>query len=98
MNGNNVNRICTDPVTAQLGERVTNLGRRQTDMEAEMRAGFKQIETSLSGLAHEIRSLISALSSNLAERNKLQWQALGVALTFADPGRPCLSANPVRDQ
>jgi hypothetical protein len=57
---------------AQLGERVTNLGRRVTDIEGEMRAGFRQIETSIAGLAQ-----------NLAERNKPQWQALGVALTFA---------------
>ena len=31
---------------AQLGERVTNLGRRQTDLETEMRTGFKQMESS----------------------------------------------------
>jgi hypothetical protein len=39
MNGNDANRSYTDAVTAQLGERVTNLGRRQTDMETEMHAG-----------------------------------------------------------
>lgn len=76
-------RVYTDAVTAQLGERVTNLGRRQTDMEAEMRAGFKAMEAAVTGLANETRSSIAALSTNLAERNKPQWQALGVALTFA---------------
>ena len=44
MNRNDAHRIYTDAVTAQLGERVTNLGRRRTDMEAEMRAGFKSME------------------------------------------------------
>lgn len=81
-NGND-HRIYTDAVTAQLGERVTNLGRRQTDLESEMRAGFKAMEAAVTGLANETRTSIAALSTNLAERNKPQWQALGVALTFA---------------
>jgi hypothetical protein len=81
-NGND-HRIYTDAVTAQLGERVTNLGRRQTDMESEMRAGFKAMESAVTSLANETRASIAALSTNLAERNKPQWQALGVALTFA---------------
>ena len=76
-------RIYTDAVTAQLGERVTNLGRRQTDLEAEMRAGFKAMENGMTTLASEMRTSVAALSTNLAERNKPQWQALGVALTFA---------------
>jgi hypothetical protein len=81
-NGND-HRPYTDAATAQLGERVTNLGRRQTDMEAEMRAGFKTMESAVTSLANETRSSIASLSTNLAERNKPQWQALGVALTFA---------------
>lgn len=83
MANENVHRQYTDAVTAQLGERVTNLGRRQTDLEAEMRASFKSVETAVASLANETRSSIAALSTNLAERNKPQWQALGVALTFA---------------
>jgi hypothetical protein len=82
-NGNDVNRIYTDAVTAQLGERVTNLGRRQTDLEAEMRAGFKAMENGMTTLASEMRTSVAALSANLAERSRPQWQALGVALTFA---------------
>lgn len=78
-----VHRQYTDAVTAQLGERVTNLGRRQTDLEGEMRAGFKAMESAVTSLANETRTSIAALSTNLAERNKPQWQALGVALTFA---------------
>ncbi|WP_244483779.1 hypothetical protein [Rhizobium sp. Root482] len=70
-------------MTAQLGERVTNLGRRQTDLEAEMRTGFKQMESALSALGAEMRNSTAALSTNMAERNKPQWQALGVPLTFA---------------
>ncbi len=81
-NGNDY-RHYYDAAQAQLGERVTNLGRRQTDLETEMRSGFKQMETALTGFANETRSSIAALSQNLAERNKPQWQALGVALTFA---------------
>ena len=71
-----------DAMTAQLGERVTNLGRRQSDLESEMRSGFKQMESAVSSLANEMRSSVAALSTNIAERNKPQWQALGVALTF----------------
>lgn len=68
---------------AQLGERVTNLGRRQSDLESEMRSGFKQVESSISSLANETRNAIASVSASIAERNKPQWQALGVALTFA---------------
>jgi Zn-dependent M16 (insulinase) family peptidase len=82
-NGPDVNRIYTDALTAQLGERVTNLNRRQSDLETEMRSGFKQIESSMTSMSSEMRSAVAALSTNMAERNKPQWQALGVALTFA---------------
>jgi hypothetical protein len=74
--------VYTDALTAQLGERVTNLNRRQSDLENEMRSGFKQIESSMSAMSSEMRSSVAALSTNMAERNKPQWQALGVALTF----------------
>jgi hypothetical protein len=70
-NGNDASRHYQDALQAQMGERVTNLGRRVTDIEGEMRAGFRQIESS-----------ISALTTTLAERAKPQWQAIGVALTF----------------
>ncbi|XAZ24034.1 hypothetical protein LVY75_12465 [Sinorhizobium sp. B11] len=82
-NNNDAHRVYTDAITAQLGERVTNLGRRQTDLETEVRSGFKNIDTAVTSLANETRASIAALSTNLAERNKPQWQALGVALTFA---------------
>lgn len=80
---NEQSRIYQDAMQAQLGERVTNLGRRQSDLEGEMRAGFKTMESAVTSLANETRASIAALSTNLAERNKPQWQALGVALTFA---------------
>ncbi|WEZ84566.1 hypothetical protein P6U16_08330 [Rhizobium sp. 32-5/1] len=76
-------RAYENALQAQLGERVTNLGRRQSDLESEMRSGFKQMENALAGFANETRASIASLSSNMAERNKPQWQALGVALTFA---------------
>lgn len=82
-NGNDVNRIYTDAVTAQLRERVTNLGRRQTDLEAEMRAGFKAMENGMTTLASEMRTSVAAISANLAERSRPQWQALSVVLAFA---------------
>ncbi|TDX88137.1 hypothetical protein EDE05_102109 [Neorhizobium sp. R1-B] len=82
-NGSDVNRTYTDAHTARLGERVTNLNRRQSDLEPEMRSGFKQIESSMTALSSEMRSSVAALSANLAERSRPQWQALGVALTFA---------------
>lgn len=80
---NETDRSYENAHQAQLGERVTNLGRRQSDLESEMRSGFKQMESAVSSLANETRNSISALSSSIAERNKPQWQALGVALTFA---------------
>lgn len=82
MNNGDASRHYQDAMTAQLGERVTNLGRRQTDLESEMRSGFKQLETGMAAIAHEMRTSVAALSTNIAERNKPQWQALGVALTF----------------
>jgi hypothetical protein len=82
-NTNDARRTYTDAITAQLGERVTNLGRRQTDLETEVRSGFKNINTAVTSLANETRASIVVLSTNLAERNKPQRQALGVALTFA---------------
>lgn len=75
-------RVYTDALTAQLGERVTNLGRRQSDLESEMRSGFKQIESSMAAMSSEMRSAVAALSTNMAERNKPQWQAIAVALSF----------------
>ncbi|APG91168.1 hypothetical protein [Sinorhizobium americanum] len=81
-NGSDAQRHYQDAMTAQLGERVTNLGRRQTDLETEMRSGFRQMETAVASLANEMRTSVAALSTNLAERNKPHWQALGVALTF----------------
>ncbi|MQY48178.1 hypothetical protein GAO09_19265 [Rhizobiales bacterium RZME27] len=75
-NGNDLNRSYTDAVTAQLGERVTNLGRRQTDLETEMRAGFKAMESGMSTLANEMRASVSALSANLAERSRTQWPVI----------------------
>lgn len=82
MNTNDPYRVYTDAVTAQLGERVTNLGRRQTDMESEMRAGFKQTESAASALAAEFRNSIASLSTSLAERNRPQWAAIAVAISF----------------
>lgn len=55
-NGSDVNRTYTDAHTARLGERVTNLNRRQSDLEPEMRSGFKQIESSMTALSSEMRS------------------------------------------
>jgi hypothetical protein len=54
-----------------------------TDLETEVRSGLKSIDLVVTSLANETRASIAALSTNLAERNKPQWQALGVALTFA---------------
>lgn len=41
--GSEASRVYHDAMTAQLGERMTNLGRQQTDLENEMRSGFKQM-------------------------------------------------------
>jgi len=46
-NTNDAHRVYTDAITAQLGERVTNLGPRQTDLKAEMPAGFKGIDAAV---------------------------------------------------
>ncbi|WP_195178430.1 hypothetical protein [Mesorhizobium sp. INR15] len=70
-----------DPIQAQLGERVTNLGRRQTDLEAEMRSGFRQIEQSFSSFTNETRNSIAALGTSISERSRPQWQALGVTVS-----------------
>ncbi|MGV1869704.1 hypothetical protein [Agrobacterium rosae] len=85
-NSNNVDRSYSDAATAQLGERVTNLNRRQSDLETEMRAGFKQVESGMASIANEMRSSIASLSSSLAERSRTQWPviwtAAGVSFTI----------------
>jgi hypothetical protein len=74
-------RVYQDPVQAQLGERVTNLGRRQTDLEAEMRSGFRQIEQSFASFTNETRQAIASLGTSMSERSRPQWQALGVMVS-----------------
>ncbi|MDI6026701.1 hypothetical protein QBK99_10915 [Corticibacterium sp. UT-5YL-CI-8] len=75
-----LDRQYIDAAQAQLGERVTNLNRRQTDLENEMRVGFRQIESSFASFTNETRASIQALSATIAEKNKPQWQALSVML------------------
>ncbi len=86
MGGNEAHRVYTDAATAQLGERVTNLGRRQSDLETEMRSGFKNVETTMGAIANEMRSSISTLSASIAERSRTQWPviwtAAGVSFTI----------------
>lgn len=79
-NGSDAARHYENAIQAQLGERVTNLGRRQSDLENEMRNGFRAMEQSMTAFTNETRTSISALSTTLAERNKPQWQALSVML------------------
>jgi len=57
-NNNDAHRVYTDASTAQRGERVINLGRRQTDLETEVRSGFKNIDTAVTSLAKETRASI----------------------------------------
>ena len=57
---------------AALGERVEGQGRRLTNLENTVTQGFKQVEASIGGLAAEFRS-----------SQRPQWQAIGVAITFA---------------
>lgn len=76
-------RAYQDAFQAATSERITSLGRRQNDLESEMRSGFKQMEVSISGLANETRNSINALSSTMAERSRPQWQALSVVMGFA---------------
>jgi DNA repair exonuclease SbcCD ATPase subunit len=81
-NGADAQRMYNDALTAQLGERVTNLNRRQSDLESEMRSGFKAIESSMSAMSTEMRSSVAGLTTTISERNKPQWQAIAVALSF----------------
>lgn len=82
-NGNvDPGRVYMSAGEAKLDERVTNQGRRLTDIESDMKAGFRSVEASLSAFMNETRNSIAALSTAIAERNKPQWQALGVMLTF----------------
>lgn len=80
--GNEQSRQFIDGVQAAMNERVTNLGRRQSDLETEVRSGFKQIDGAMLSLAEEMRRGIAGLTTNMAERNRVQWPAIGVAVTF----------------
>lgn len=82
-NGDEPARHYQDATTAQLGERVTNMGRRINDVEVEMRSGFNQVNNSLNASTNETRQAISALSNNLAERNKTQWPVIFLAIGVA---------------
>lgn len=82
-NSDDQQRSYSDAVQAQLGERVTNMGRRINDVEVEMRAGFSQLSASLSASTNETRQSISALAANLAERNKTQWPVIFLAIGVA---------------
>ncbi|MBZ9711554.1 hypothetical protein LB543_33265 [Mesorhizobium sp. ESP7-2] len=77
-----------DPIQAQLGERVTNLGRRQTDLEAEMCSGFRQIEQSFSWFTNETRNSIAALGTSISERwrDGVRDRGSGRVNLLADPG------------
>lgn len=93
-------RTYQDPSTAALGERVTNLGRRQTDLESEMRTGFRGVETAISSLANETRNSIATISTSLSERSRPQWAILisVVSLSWAILGGLGLMAlQPVRE-
>lgn len=79
-NGSQETRVYSDPAAAALGERVSNLSRRQTDLENEMRAGFRSMEGHIDRIATDTRNALSSLTQNLSERNKPQWQALSVML------------------
>lgn len=79
-NGNDARTLYQDAATAQLSERVTNMGRRINDVEVEMRAGFSQLGNSLNAATNETRSSIASLSTSMAERSRPQWQALSVML------------------
>jgi hypothetical protein len=80
--GSDAARVYQDAIQAQQGERITNLGRRQSDLETEVRSGFKQIDVAMLSLAEEMRRGIAGLTSNMAERNRVQWPAIGVAVSF----------------
>jgi len=74
-NTSGAHRTDTDAITAQLGER-SNLGRRQTDLETELRSGFKNIDTAVTSLPNETRASIAALSMILpsaTSRNGRRW-------------------------
>ncbi|WP_033838266.1 hypothetical protein [Mesorhizobium loti] len=81
MSSNETARQYLDAAHAQLGERVTNLARRQKDLEAEMRSGFRQIEQSFAQFTNETRQSIASLGNAISEKNKPQYQALGFGLS-----------------
>lgn len=70
---NGSDRQYSDALTAQLGERVTNLGRRQSDLESEMRNGFRQIETSFQSFTNETRNAFTSISQTISERGRTPW-------------------------
>ena len=82
MGNNGSDRMYSDALTAQLGERVTNLGRRQSDLESEMRNGFRQIETSFQSFTNETRNAFTTISQTISERGRAPWGVLISAGVF----------------
>lgn len=68
---------------AALDERVANLGSRQSTLETTTSRGFAQVEQSIASLSNETRNALTSLSNEFRSNQKPQWQAIGVALTFA---------------
>lgn len=58
---------------AALGERVEGQGRRLTNLENTVTAGFRQVESGQAQFAAEFRSAISAITNSLAERSRAPW-------------------------
>ena len=84
-NGNTPTAGEYDARYARLGERADNIGRRQTDMETEMRRGFSELTASLNKLSTDLQSssktpwpvIVSAIGVSFAIVAGLGAQALG---------------------
>jgi chromosome segregation ATPase len=74
--------VTRDPETAALGERVRNLSTKQSDLETEMRNGFRSMESHIDRIATDTRAALSGLTQNLSDRNRPQWVVLLSALGF----------------
>lgn len=75
MAGNDMNGRSFDAESsyAALGERVEGQGRRLTNLENTVTAGFRQVESGQAQFAAEFRSAISAITNSLAERSRAPW-------------------------
>ncbi|RRY08786.1 hypothetical protein [Brucella anthropi] len=66
-----------------LSQRTTNLESQFADLRRDINHQMNGVNSAVVNLSGKLEERFQALAASLAERSRPQWQAVGVALTFA---------------